>query len=729
MKKLIISLSITLIIFSTLYFLIEENILQPENARIRNIIGKYIEKEYTGKTDLMEIGFKRFVSIAEKKLDYTTQKVQSEKLANKSGKREIASVLNQYITSDPYCKRIRIVNSSLEIVHSTSKNDLVGSVLSEDLYGEIFDSNREGMSRLIVDPILENIIYFSPLMGEQGDRYRILFYFAQGILDSIFMEIESLDYKGFLITTDKVLLINFPEIDVSDEENLARLVELISENDSGAVRISLRGFDKVIYYRQVTGDYSDWTIGLTVDAERLRISKVGAFILIMQALVVVSLVIFVFISIRQRRGPEVLVGVKVEEKETIAMEKAPLQPEITAGVEVKPSEAEAEAETEVPSLESGILSLSEVEEVTEVEEIGEAEVADEVEEAEGYEELAELSEPELVEEEVQPVGPTIEAETARDEEEEISEAESVEEIEGAYEELGAEKPVKGIIEVDEEEQYAPTVEEIERKAGEHGKIAFEFERATAIEEEVTGAPEEVTEAEEVEAIEDDLQTAVSGVGISATHLPELEKLVHAGFSIEEETSVEETPPSMEETPPMVEETPPSVEEAPPSIPEEVYKEKEKIQRDDELSHLISTIEESPLKKAFKDFLKKARIAKGAILIRDPDGRYSPSVIHGLSDESSTKLIFSGYEKIFRSIFQKGKMLYIVENPFYGEEMRSKFSGADIEEIDRLFFAPVFAHDEIRSIILIGMKKDIPLPDTEMIEKIKDIKKIIINIIE
>jgi len=75
------------------------------------------------------------------------------------------------------------------------------------------------------------------------------------------------------------------------------------------------------------------------------------------------------------------------------------------------------------------------------------------------------------------------------------------------------------------------------------------------------------------------------------------------------------------------------------------------------------------------------------------------------------------------------MLYIIENPFYGEEMRSKFSGADIEEIDRLFFAPVFAHDEIRSIILIGMKKDIPLPDTEMIEKIKDIKKIIINIIE
>jgi len=563
MKKLIISLSITLIIFSTLYFLIEENILQPGNARIRNIIGKYIEKEYTEKTDLMEIGFKRFVNIAEKKLDYTTQKVQSEKLANKSGKREIASVLNQYITSDPYCKRIRIVNSSLEIVHSTSKNDLVGSVLSEDLYGEIFDSNREGMSRLIVDPILENIIYFSPLMGEQGDRYRILFYFAQGILDSIFMEIESLDYKGFLITTDKVLLINFPEIDVSDEENLAKLVELISENDSGAVRISLRGFDKVIYYRHVTGDYSDWTIGLTVDAERLRISKVGAFILIMQALVVVSLVIFVFLSIRQRRGPEVPVGVKVEEKEIIAMEKAPLQPEIAAGVKVKPSEAEAEAETEVPSLESGILSLSEVEEVTEVEEIGEAEVAEEVEEAEGYEELAELSEPELVAEEVQTVGPTIEAETARDEEEEISEAESVEEIEGEYEELEAEKPVKEIIEVSEEEQYAPTVEEIERKAGEHGKIAFEFERATAIEEEVTGAPEEVTEAEEVGAIEDDLQTAVSGVGLSETQLPELEKLVQAGFSIEEETSMEETTPSVEETPSMVEETPPSVEETPP----------------------------------------------------------------------------------------------------------------------------------------------------------------------
>jgi len=203
-KKLIISLSITLIIFCTLYFLIEENIIQLGDTRIKNLIGKNIESEYFKTTDLMEIGFKRFVNITDKKLDYIIEKIDIESLDKKG-----VSVLKNYFVSDQFCKRIRIVNQQYEIIYSTSNNDIYGSKLGQDIYGEIFDENRTSMSNIIIDPVIENIIFYRSFKGEQGDMHRVLFYYTQDILDSIFHQIESLNYRGFLISTDKIILINF----------------------------------------------------------------------------------------------------------------------------------------------------------------------------------------------------------------------------------------------------------------------------------------------------------------------------------------------------------------------------------------------------------------------------------------------------------------------------------------------------------------------------------------
>lgn len=737
MKKLIISLSITLILFTTFYFLIEEKILTPTNALIRNIIGRYIEKEYVEQLGAMEIGFTRFLGMMGKKIDFTAQKIHSERVGKRTREREILSVLNDYLASDPYCKRIRIVNSRLEIIHSTLKSDLLGSKLNQDLYGEIFSERNQQTSNVIVDPLLENIVYYSGIGGERGDRYRILFYFAQGVLDSVFMEIESLNYRGFLITTDKILMVNFPEIDVSDEENLTSLVSMILENQEGAVRVSLRGYDKIVYYRKVGRAFQDWTIGLTIDTEGLRISKVGAFILIIQALVVLSLIIFVLISVRQRRGPvprpepEVRHGPSVQveqeagpeeefqpmvevssepgvrppsemgepvegeegvpeiEREEVETEKS----QVTAVIGTESVTDEAEAHGEAP--EEGILSLSDIEEVMVVEEIGEAEVADEVEEAE------ELGEPEEAESVSHPSEAELEEAEGMEEVQDEEEEKISEPLFTTTQEQEAGEPEERIIEMERPAEYSPSIDEIDKKAGEHGKISFALED--------TEEGEERSETKIDEAIEDDLSVLLSPAGIPEDQLPELEKLVQAGFKEAENGSEAE---------------------APPTIPEEIYREKEKVQIDDELSQLITTIESTPLQRAFQDFIQEAGIQRGALLLQDDAGVYLPTVLYGLSKETGLRLMFTGRERFLMNILERGKMLHVVEKPFYSAELRSRFHRSDMEGIDRLFFAPVFVANEMKGIILLCMqRKGQRLGFENMIEKIKMIKKTLSDIIE
>ena len=739
MKKLIISLSITLILFTTLYFLIEEKVLKPTNTHIRNIIGRYIEKDYLDRLNIMKTGFERFSSILKRKIEYTANTIKSDRIGKKSGEKELASITGDFIAANPYCKRIRIVNHRLELLFSTVKNDIVGSKLGTDIYGELFANEAEEGSALIVDPVLENLVFYSPIGGERGERYRILFYFTQSVLDPVFMEIESLKYGGFLVTTDKILLVNFPEIDISDEKNLEDLVNMMSESQNGAVRVSLKGYDKIVYYRRVEGDYKDWTIGLTVDMEGLRISKVGAFILILQALVVFSLILFVLTSIRQRRGPiAVTSSEKLRESEAMGLLgqttlKEAGDEEVTSG-SLSPEEIAAEGEVATGEREAkattshGILSLSDVEEVTVVEEIGEAEVADEVEEAEPEEaeEPEELesvghpSEEELEGAELEEIPQAEEAEHPFDEELEETEPGEIGELatKAAHGELSTEEELERVllegeeeakeVEAEREEHFAssPTIEEIERKAGEHGRISLGLDTG-----EEKMEIEAVSEIETDESIEDDLTKLTGPSGSIEDNLPELEKLVLAGYAESGVDSVQD--------------------ETWPIIPEEIFKEREKVQKDDELSELITTIESTPsvLEKAFRDFMEQANIPKGALLFKDRAGRYVPAVLHGLSEETRSTLFFKGRERFLNTILERGKMLHVVENPFHSPGMQSRFIKEDRTGIQRLFFAPVFSAHEMTGIILLCMEGEIYTTDMDdLIERIKTIKTIISSIL-
>ncbi len=513
MKKLIISLSITLIIFSTLYFLIQENIIEPTNARIKNLIGKSIENEYVGINDRLVLGFKRFAELTDKKLDYIIDKIELDSISARGNVRKAAIILEDYIESEPFCKRIRIVDKDYTILYSTAVNDVKGSKLSQDLYSEIFIEHESSMGNIIIDTVIENIIFYKSLGGDGKPEYRVLFYYSQDVLDSVFNQIESLTYVGFLVTTGKVLLVNFPEIDVGDEENLSNLVEILSEKEAGAVQISLQGFNKTVYYKKLADTYTDWTIGLTLDTERLRISKIGAFILIIQALVIVSIVIFVFISIKQKRGPvqlvvhpsEAIVMPQTEQEVPETEQVIPERPE--GGIsETPPETQETEVEEEVPTLESGVLSLSAIEEVKEVEEIGEAEVADEIEEAT---EVSGIEEEQTGEQETQELDEKLEPVEA----EEMQELEKIntKEIEEsrAYETEKVEE-----LETEEVEELEAVIERQSDEVEEYG--IEEVEELETVTEKLGGDVEgaETDESEEVEELE----------AIQEEELPEYEQI-------------------------------------------------------------------------------------------------------------------------------------------------------------------------------------------------------------
>lgn len=755
MKKLIISLSITLTVFCALYFLIEEEVVQIRHTRIRNLIGINIENEYADITHNMEIGFRRFVRIMNKKLDYVIGKMDESDLEKlRKGKTGI-QILDEYIASDPHCSRIRVVNGNLEIVYSTSDTDRRGTKLSAELYAEVVESPRQDASNIIIDTMLEKLIFYKPLDTALPEGYRVLFYFPQSVLDPMFKEIESIQYEGFLITTGKLILVNFPEIDASDEQNLADLVTLISENERGAIRVSLQGLDKLIYYRTAGEELKDWTLGLSVDAERLRISKIGTLILMIQALVIFSILIFVFISVRQKRGPvpaktderepsEVPRGAD-EEAEQVALLLPGAEEEVEEEEEetaAEPTGPEKEAEQEVPELDTGVLTLKDVEEVTEVEEIGEAEVADEVEEPIEVEEAVgvseepeEIEETERIEEELAELEETGETqETAQS-----VEREQTERFEEGVEPVYFEEHTEDTDNFDELEavdvssygsarnaELGDEIEEVEVAEPEIGEetVVLEHEaHALDTTGEERHAPEETGEKEyavqelgrevySADDIEDDLREIAKESDVGS--LPELEKLVSAGFNQAEENLVEGNAETGEH---------------PPIIPDEVYREKESERREDELSQLIDTIERKDigeegtlsLEELFSRVLHSLDISRGAILERKGE-EFVPSTVYGLHDRTGDTLKFNGDEFIFRNFLDKGKMLFIKKDVFASDVLRAKFTMSDVENIQQLFLAPLIVAGSLLAVVVLCVSEGERLEESSVIKGIKSIKE-------
>jgi hypothetical protein len=287
--------------------------------------------------------------------------------------------------------------------------------------------------------------------------------------------------------------------------------------------------------------------------------------------------------------------------------------------------------------------------------------------------------------------------------------------------------------VEEGEKYAetiPTVEQIEQKASGVKGVPFDFkteemvDELQYVEEGEDSAVESVQEI--VESIEDDL-------GVDANHprgaegtLPKLEKLIEVESEqldngIEEESIIN----SEFEV------------DIPPTVPDEVYLEQERIERDDELSQLIDKIEQkeklSPadnhkLEEIFENFISSLGHSRGAILIEKKQGIYSPDVVIGLSDDTKKVLKINSSENIYKYILKQGKILHITEYAFFSEMISTKFDPSDSTEIDQLFIVPILIRDEVKGIVLVGIKIDESFNKNKTVEELKKIKEKIRSII-
>jgi hypothetical protein len=683
-------------------------------------------------------------------------------LAEKGGDRKIRLFFADFINSDPYCKRIRIVNTRLEIIFSTAPQDVPRSRLNVNLYSSIFKDLAPEMSRVVVDPIIEMIIFYKVVTGSKGERYAVMFYYSQDALEKVFAGIEGLNARSFLITHDKIMLVNFPEIDESEQANLSNLVKAIGQNESGALRVIMKGMDKTIYYRRLQGQYTDWTMGLTLDTERLRISRIGMLILVVQALVIVSVLLFIISSLSKRGAARkrALIG----ERSKPSGVPAPAAPVALEG-EARASEGAAVEATALRSLPgsetasplgaetaglsttapageetraaAGIMSLSDIEELVDVEEIGEAEVAGMDEEVEGVYERETLAG-------------------------------------GGFEETPGE--VEALEEFDElEEIPAAAGASVVPKASEPETL--ELELAEEVEE--LGTLEEAEEAEPLpahaadgmdETIIDDrgIVTGLRGPAagdeseaLSQKNLPELETLVTAGQPVKKE---EEEHAAL----------------LLPTIPEEVYREKAGVKYDDELSSLITEIEtdleapreleafkelkapretevsekveapqapkapwvpsgsaetedlpdlQSPegLKLFIKGVLRTIGITKGALLTQAEGGLFGPNTIFGFSKTTKKKLQFDGSESLYEDFLKNGKTLFILDRVFKSKEVAKKFDRTDSSKIRSLVMSPVIKEGELKGILIVGVSKGKKVDQDLIIEKIKKIKEVIVRV--
>jgi len=655
-KKPIIILLITLFVLSGVYFLFYENIINLKTNRIRDIVETDIEGKYLSLLEHMASAMKRTIIIEDRKIEYIKKALDINELLKSDKKTSKDSILYNYTISNPLCSRVLVINRNLEILYSTSPRDINGSQLDRIIYQNIFNPYSISETQVVVDPMMESLVFFKKINSSGIGEIGILFYYSRALLDEVFKNIVTFQYSGLLITPGKVVLVNFPEIDLNEEQNLNWLVNTIIERNYGAVRFKMKGLDKTVYFKGLSSPVNDWKLGFAIDTELFRVSKIGILLLSFQIFVIISFIIFVYVNIRSKKRIRKRMEVFFEKDEIGAIpEEAPAEKIQDTGESKKvetfqPVPGKELEDQKVSAITDGILSLKDVEELKELEEIGEAEIAEAIEELEEVEE------------------------------EHLLHDQTVKESELNY--MGVEQKPQ----VDREKRLY-SVNEKQKPFIVEGKEKNEEIVEEKLEESQVFISQEPKTKDFEESVEKDLPEGIEPQS-SDYHLPEFDKLVRAKLKKVESTSTQETPPT---------------------IPEEIYKKVETSVKDDELAHLIRSIENKDEKiykehdkivQIFESFIEKMGISRGAILVRNEEGRFYPLVIIGLSTETEKKLFFTGEERVFNKFLVQGKIIHIRENIFFNEELRNKFDLIDSGRIKQLFLIPLILDNRVCGIVVI-----------------------------
>jgi transcriptional regulator with GAF, ATPase, and Fis domain len=175
---------------------------------------------------------------------------------------------------------------------------------------------------------------------------------------------------------------------------------------------------------------------------------------------------------------------------------------------------------------------------------------------------------------------------------------------------------------------------------------------------------------------------------------------------------------------------------PPTVPEAVYKEKESVRHDDELSHLIDRIDEKVgqlldirrIGSVYNDFVTHLGVSTGAVLFKNQEGVLAPFISSGLTSRTETLFNFTKDDKILMHLLQKGKTLHIKEKPFMNRELKNKFETVDSSKIKEIFLSPVFKSNKLLCIIAICITRGEMFDSDLIIKEIKKLVKIITKII-
>lgn len=733
MKRLILSIAIAVFVFSVFYFLVQEDIISFQNERIVDLIGKNIDKEKILEATTFSSALYRFFDIETRKIGIILDKVNVKKIIEDTGNKKNAGVLYNYIGSNQYCNGLRIIDKNGTILFSTFENETTGSKLEGDQYSSV---NLSTEKRVILDPLLRSFVFSRKVSVENGSYY-FLFYYNEDVLDRVFKDIGNIEYNGFLATTNGVIIINFPPVGIEDEKNVSELSKYVKRKSSGAVRVRSEEYDKTIYFKRLPPPHDDWSVALTFDTESFKITGIGKIILIVQALVLFSVLIYLLLNLRSRGRREIseygekisLEKIKPEEKPHPVQEFKPYgitTPEVTTGdKKTQPAETgEVLEKEEIIGEEVGrVLDVDEKMPGT-VTEVGEEKERVVEEGSEGFpveeeifEDLVPLDEVEEVEE-IEEIG---EAEVA----------ESFEPSEDQEEKTEGKKVDEAVVR--EEEPVEAASEELFGVRDEHGKSESKLDEGVLIEE--TGEGESLIEEEIQEASGRIKEGLIEPVEIDEIpgeeKLPPLEELVKAEeeapspgeVSVGKEISDEESVglPETQE---------PGEGEGIIEIEPEIYEKGKKEEKKDEIASLIKEIEEGKkppqpseeiIERVMKKFIEEEKLSRCAYLGRRNDA-FVPFVTVGLSGQTVKKLKFEPEEKVVKRYLKEGKILHITEDVFYSEELRDKFDHGDKSKIKQVFLIPIMKEGELKGIIILPLTHSEVAIKTINITKIKKLQK-------
>ena len=660
-RRVLVIAGAVIILIGSFYLLFEEYVYQYPplgSGKLNRLIPiRKVEGEFFEQVDTLSHWFARRLAIENKKIDFLIKSFDTEKFLK--GDEGTVRFLHNFQVSTPHCLKVQLVSGELSILKSTGDKDVPGMVLDRNVYRDVFSHPPTHPYQVLLDPMHGNVVFFRAYNRSRA----LLFHYSGSFLDSVFENVYGNKYKGFRVLAPGVMVINCPEYGEDDEEKINKLKSVMSSEARGVERIGLGGGMRYVYYSSLSEEPGGLSLGVVFDREPFHLSVFILFIFLLQIAAVLSIIMFIVQKEKGRRPlvKEVLVGSKawsgsaqpeklaeelpeklpeklhekLHEKLRLEEKLKPSEPFLSTGIPDETGHPHETGAVKTGGLsESGFVPLDNVEEVLKLDELGEAEVT--------------------------PGGrgsiktPLGEASLQMDKEGIEEQPEKVEAPRSASKET-------------EERGISPLKEE---------------------------------------RIFDDLKKIGKSREGKPLDLPELESLIKAGAGHRKDLTAEER---IQEVDSLIEHEEGKVVTGGgvlstdidifTSAEEGALKGGIGENRDEELLDLINAVEaqgsgtvgesdKKSLKALFRKCMEEQGLSKGALLMRDKNGIYKPTVMVGLSDRTFEGLSFSGKEKYFKNILLRGKILVINNPSALRGDIRNKFSPEDLSSLKRVFFVPI-----------------------------------------